>query len=72
MDLDGHVDPTDNRGVTKPKKARRPDTGLDFAQNAMRIVREATGESPRSTPLERRKKNRAARAQSKATRRKDR
>ena len=40
----------------------RPDRGLDYAQNALRVVNEAMGQSPRSLPQESRSKNPAAQA----------
>jgi hypothetical protein len=39
---------------------KRPDSGLDFAENAMRIVREATGQQPKSNSPTTRTKNPAA------------
>jgi hypothetical protein len=44
------------------KRPARPDRGLDFSQNALRIMRETTGESPRSAHPEPREKNPAAQA----------
>jgi hypothetical protein len=39
---------TDNSGMKK--RSVRPDRGLDFVENALRIVRESTGAAPRSDP----------------------
>lgn len=44
---------------------KRPDRGLDFSQNALRVVREATGQIPKSEPPVRTPKNKAAVALSK-------
>jgi len=44
---------------------KRPDSGLDFAENALRIVREATGQAPKSNSPTTRPKNAAAVALSK-------
>ena len=44
---------------------KRPDRGLDFSQNAFRIVREATGQKPKLGPPVARPKNQAAVALSK-------
>lgn len=35
---------------TSPMPTKRPDRGLDFAQNAFRIVQESTGQRPKSPP----------------------